>query len=83
MLVVAALVQLVLGLVLFVLGRWGRLSADALVPTHLHRDDARKRADALARAALFGQGIGLVLVLFAVGTAVAAATGLEVTLRPE
>lgn len=82
MLVVAALAEAVLGSGLFLLGRWGRLCADSLVPAFLDPAARRQRADALARAALVGQAIGLVLVLFALGTAVAAASGVDPTISP-
>lgn len=83
MLLVAALAQMALGAGLFLLGRWGRLSADRLVPVGLDGGERRRRADALARAALACQALGLLLVLFALGTAVAAMSGAGPTLRPE
>ena len=83
MLVVAALAELVLGAGLLLLGRWGRLSADRLVPVVLDGDERRRRADALARAALACQGFGLLLVVFALATAVAAVSGAGPTLRPD
>jgi hypothetical protein len=69
-LLAAALAELVLGAGLFLLGRWGRLSADRLVPSHIASAERLRRADALARSALFCQGIGLVLGLFSVLTGV-------------
>ncbi|MCX6400690.1 MAG: hypothetical protein NTX33_12275 [Propionibacteriales bacterium] len=82
-LVVAAALQLVLGMGLFRLGRWGRLSADAIVPARMDAEEHRARADSLARGALFCQAIGSLLVLFAIGTAVAAMAGAGPTLRPQ
>ncbi|KRC54164.1 MULTISPECIES: hypothetical protein [unclassified Nocardioides] len=71
-LALAAVVQLALGVGLFWLGRWGRLGADRLVPRRSDAADQRRRADALARSGLFCQGIGLLLMLFALYTSITA-----------
>lgn len=82
-LVVAAVVQLVLGVLLYLLGRWGRASADDLVPPRLDADEHRVRADGVALGGAVCQGLGVLLALFAVATAVAAVMGVDPTLRPQ
>lgn len=79
----AAVAQLLLGAGLFWLGRWGRLSADSLAPSRMHEDEHKIRADAIARGGLFCQGAGMLLLLFAIVTVVAASLGAAPTLRPQ
>lgn len=82
-LIVAAGAQQVLGTLLFLLGRWGRRSADRLVPARFGPAEHQTRADGLALGGVVCQVIGVLLALFAIGTAIAAAVGVDPTFRPQ
>lgn len=81
-LVLAGVLQSVLGFGLIVLGRWGVASADRLVPPGV---DESERVTQRRGHLLGGHGcqiVGVALLVFAVATGVAALAGVEPTLRP-
>lgn len=82
-LAVAAAVQLLLGVFLFWLGSWGRSSADVLAASRVDEEERLIQAAALVRGGQVCQGIGVLLTIFALATAVAAIAGVAPTLRPQ
>lgn len=81
--VLAALAQGLLGVALMAFGRWAVGAADTLIPAGLNEEERARRHRGLLLGARACQFIGLVLLLFAVATAIASLAGVQPTLRPQ